>query len=105
MLTIKILWTVLVILCLIGLVWSFLEVREAQRLSVRNHEVAKFRYYLLDLSTEYIIRHLNDPNLTELNNPYLWLLEKHSYDEMLYSEKPLTLEEWFTEDEIKEIKS
>lgn len=105
MLTIEILWIISIILCFIGLTLSLLGIRKAHQLGIRNNEVAKFRYYLIDLSTEYIIKHLRDPNLTELKNPYIWLLGKYSYDEMLYSKKPLTLEAWFTESEIKEIKS
>lgn len=35
---------------------------------------------------------------------YIWFSDKWTFDRMLYSFKPLKLEYWFTEEEIREIK-
>lgn len=61
----------------------------------RNRLVAKFRLDLLNSID------VGDPQF----NIKLALLDKYSYDEMLYSLKPLSLESFYTEDEIKLLKN
>lgn len=53
------------------------------------------------MSCEYELRHL----LEHHNDAFKWFCDKHSYDRMLYSLKPLKLKYWFTDEEIKEINS
>lgn len=63
----------------------------------RNDKVYKFRYEILDLESE---RH-SEAIRQGLFFKRLNLLDKYSYDDMLYSFKPLKLENWFTEEEIE----
>lgn len=63
----------------------------------RNDKVYKFRCEIIDLEFE---RHL-EAIRQGLFFKHLHLVDKHSYDDMLYSFKPLKLENWFTEEEIK----
>lgn len=59
-------------------------------LLARNDRVRDFRLYILDLNPNKI------PESIEL-------YEKYSYEQMLYSFKPLRLECWFTKEELKTI--
>lgn len=63
----------------------------------RNDKVYEFRYKILDLESE---RH-SEAIRQGLFFKRLNLIDKHSYDDMLRSFKPLKLENWFTEEEIK----
>lgn len=63
----------------------------------RNNKVYKFRCEIIDLEFE---RHLEAIRQGLFFKP-LNLIDKHSYDEMLRSFKPLKLENWFTEEEIE----
>lgn len=63
----------------------------------RIDKVYKFRCEIIDLEFE---RHLEAIG-QGLFFKHLNLVDKHSYDEMLRSFKPLRLENWFTEEEIE----
>ena len=105
MLIVEIIWIVLVIVCIIGLVLSIKGVRESREALKRNKEVYPFRLQLLDLASAYNIKRLKDGTLTDENDALIWFFGKYTYEMMLYSDKPLTLEAWFTEEEITRIKS
>lgn len=68
---------------------------------IRNELVFRFFNKLINMSCEYELRHL----LEHHNDAFKWFCDKHSYDRMLYSLKPLKLKYWFTDEEIKEINS
>lgn len=57
---------------------------------VRNDRVYAFRLYILDLNPNKRLACIE-------------LHEKYSYEQMLYSFKPLKLKYWFTEEELKTI--
>lgn len=68
----------------------------------RNNKVAKFRKEILQMASEESERRINvgrNDFLVPLN-----IMDKHTYAQMLYSSKPLKLEAWFTEEEIKMLK-
>lgn len=64
----------------------------------RNDSVYKFRRYIIERVFEAKIRAINKGvfYLDEYDDIY----DKYSYDDMLYSFKPLKLEYWFTQEEI-----
>lgn len=68
----------------------------------RNKKVLIFVRKLIDMSSEYNQRRIAEYNY-EYKCAYNWFLHKHTYNEFLYSNKSLELEEWFTEEELKEI--
>lgn len=65
----------------------------------RNYEVHKFRFYLIDLCSNYAVKKI--ANSEDWN--YDKFLNKYSHKKMLYSFKPLKLENWFTKEEIDEL--
>ena len=67
--------------------------------SERNEAVFRFRTELIDMASDAAIRILFDGG-KEWHKPYD-IVERYSYDRMLYSLRPLKLEAWFTEEEIK----
>lgn len=64
-------------------------------IGIRNNKVGSFRSYLLNLCGKAANKYGDD-----WRKPYR-IYGKHSYYRMLYSFKPLKLEKWFTDDEIK----
>lgn len=105
MLIVEIIWAALVIACIIGLVLNIKGVLESRKALKRNKEVYLFRLQLLDLASAHNIKRLKDGTLTDENDALIWFFGKYTYDMMFYSDKPLTLEAWFTEEEITRIKS
>lgn len=68
---------------------------------IRNDKVYKFRGYIIDLIYSRASDMINE-GASYQDISYLWnMLEDISYDEMLYSFKPLKMEYWFTDDELK----
>lgn len=65
----------------------------------RNNKVYVFRMHVLDLCGSAAKRCGDD-----WCKPYR-ISHKHSYYRMLFSFKPLKLEAWFTDDEIKVLKN
>lgn len=79
--------------------------RKSNKFSKRNDEVYKFLTYINQvLCHEYIIRRLENDD-TDWNWPQIWFLGEYKYEEFLYSDKPLTLDEWWTEEEINKLMS
>lgn len=64
----------------------------------RDYKVYSFRKEIIDLTHSGII--LDE----ELFYKRMYLSDKHSYNKMLYSFKPLKLEYWYTPEEIKLMK-
>lgn len=87
---------------LIGLVVCSIGIFKCVRDLRRNNEVYEFRQKLLELAHNYNIRHIELP-LGEISGVYKWFVDKWTYDEMLKSRKSLTLEAWYTPEEIKKI--
>ena len=65
----------------------------------RIDKVYKFRRYIIELCFKAQVRSVNNGifNLEQYDAIYY----KHSYNDMLYSFKPLKLEYWFTKEEIE----
>ena len=79
-------WTV----CLVGMVYCTIQSAKSLKKLKRNDDVASYR---LDL----IHRCYLDADLLEK------IVNKHTYEEMLQSSKPLEDSYWFTPEEIEEI--
>lgn len=105
MLTFEIYWTVLMVLCIVGLVISMVETRRNRRILLRNEDVLPFRTRLLNLTTVYNLKRIKKGVFLHEDNALTWFFGKYTYEEMLYSKKPLTLEEWYTKEEIDRINS
>ena len=73
----------------------------------RNEKVKDFCFSLADMAYEYEVRRLkeyaeSDEERKE-KNAFDWFASKYSYEQFLYSLKPLKLEYWYTKEELKEI--
>ena len=84
-------------------------------LLIRNNNVCMFRITLNHLAGDLVINYIdsfeNDKEFTQhyseyecLNKASEHLRNKYTYDQMLFSFKPLRLESWFTEDELSFLK-
>lgn len=94
------------IICLIGIGFSFY-------MLIRNEKVADFQLTLVDLSHDVILSYLNSlKDDSEFDKEYYDKLCKYrdeicdiSYNEMMWSiTRPLTTEEWLTEEQIDFLK-
>ena len=79
-------WTV----CLVGMVYCTIQSAKSLKKLKRNGDVASYRIRL-------ICRCCSDADLAER------IVNKHTYEEMLQSSKPLEDSYWFTPEEIEEI--
>lgn len=71
----------------------------------RNDEVSKFlRHINQVLCHEYCERRLKAKD-TNWDWPQKWFLGKYKYTDFVFSNKPLTLEEWWTKEEINKLLS
>ena len=91
------------IISVIGIVVSFIGLYKCDKTLRRNNEVAKFKHMLGDMAHDYNIRHIKELTLEDVPKVWDWFANKWTYDELLYSSKPLILEEWFTPEEIEKI--
>lgn len=89
--------------CIIGLIICFIGLIKTSKEMRRNHKVAEFRSTLYDMSYDYALRNYKTEGLDEVNRVWDWFACKWIYDEMLKSSKPLTLEAWYTPEEIERI--
>lgn len=78
--------------CLVGMIYSAIQVSKSLKRLRRNDAVWNYR-------TGLIQRCSSDIELVEK------IINKHSYEDMLNSCKPLEDEYWFTEEEIEKINS
>lgn len=75
----------MIIVCNIGVIISMYVL-------IRNNKVYKFRRHLLNLICEDVSNNFREKQK---------LFSKYTYNNMLYSLKPLKMEYWFTEKELK----
>lgn len=69
----------------------------------RNNKVYAFSLYISDLAYLYNLRRIEEyPKKYE--DAHIWFADKWTYEQMLFSLKPLRLDNWFTEEELEEIK-
>lgn len=91
-------WTIIcivLVLCLIGLKICVCQMHRAD-------EVLAFRKGLINMAYEYNRRRIYEDNFN-YNDAFEWFSDKWTTEDMLHSRRPLTLEEWYTEEEIREI--
>lgn len=70
---------------------------------IRNYKVFNFRMYIADLIYSKGCDMIND-GASHRDIFYLWdMLDDISHEEMLYSFKPLKMECWFTDEELKSL--
>ena len=81
---------VVLTVCLVGMVYCAIQSAKYLKKLKRNDDVASYRIRL-------ICRCCSDVDLAER------IVNKHTYEEMLQSSKPLKDKYWFTPDEIREI--
>ena len=95
-------------LCIIILIAGFY-------LLCRNNNVCSFRIAINHFMSDFLINYLNsmedDDDFHKHQEEYERLIkcrdyiwEKYSYDQMLFSLKPLRIEDWFTKDELSFLK-
>lgn len=98
--------TVVFIICMLGIFFSFYMMN-------RNEKVAGLKLALNELSHNVLIRYLNSlKDDSELDKEYYDKLCKYrdeicdiSYNKMMWSiNRPLTIEEWLTEEQINFLK-
>lgn len=103
MLIAKIFLIVSFVICIIGLIICYIGLVQTSKEMERNHKVAEFRKMLYDMSYDYVMRNYRTEGLIEVQKVWDWFADKWSYKELLDSSKPLTLEEWYTKEEIERI--
>lgn len=103
MLIVKTALITLIAICIIGLIICFIGLAETRKQMKRNDKVAEFRNKLCNMSYDYAMRNYKTEGLYEINKVWDWFANKWTYDEMLKSSKPLTLEAWYTPEEIERI--
>ena len=79
---------------------------------IRNEKVCKFRIYILNMSYRHVDDYHNNIDWNSIDwedsyelhekacSLYRQINDKYEYEEMLFSIKPLRLDEWFTEEEV-----
>lgn len=72
---------------------------------IRNDNVLRFRLNICQLCSEYEQRKIENGTFNPDNLSFNWFLGKYSYGRMVLSFRPLKLEYWYTDEEIKEINS
>lgn len=104
----EIVFLVLLVVCFVGLAICFY-------FEMRSNEVYKFRLKVIDKvfgkinekiwsynGDEELMAHYNE--YTEYRDRLKQIQERHTYDKMLYSLKPLKMEKWFTPEELELLK-
>lgn len=74
---------------------------ESYKLSIRNKKVAVFRNLILSKIYNYLYKNNKTITLGDINTILKQYIDKWTYEEMLYSDKPLTLENWYTSEELQ----
>lgn len=83
--------------CTIGLFYTMWMMK-------RNYKVFILKKKIAELTYEFGMRHIFDEGNQSIE-AWDWFCNKYTYEEMLHSRKPLTLEAWYTEEELKRITS
>lgn len=84
-----------IILCLIALVCVCTIIVYSYEIR-RIDKVYKFRSFIIDLCYEYALKHKDLTSYERFHG-------KYTFDQMVYSFKPLTLEAWFSKEEIDDL--
>lgn len=94
----EIVLSIILFICVIALIFSIY-------ISTRNFKVRSFRLLLIEMSYGYELRRLRESGKRsgDEEDAFDWFLNKYSYEEQLFSLKPLKLKYWYTEEELKEI--
>lgn len=71
----------------------------------RADKVVDFRDKLCNMAEDYVLRNYPNEGVFESEKVWNWFVNKYTFEEMLKSSKPLTLEAWYTPKEIKRINS
>ena len=87
--------TPIIILCILWVGIIFL--------LIRNNKVYKFRTRLFYKLLKYGDRRIAEGDFTSYYKMVSIFMYRYSYERMVFSFRPLKLESWFTEDEIKEL--
>lgn len=87
------------ILIALAFTFLFLCVRDL----MRNDKVYEFKGMIIKMAHDYNMRHITERG--KVKNAHDWFTDKHSYEALLRSWKPLTLETWYTEEELTKIRS
>lgn len=69
----------------------------------RNFLVYEFQMALLSMAYNYNNRRLQS-GILDFEDAIDWFFDKHSYSSMVFSFKPLKLEYWYSEEELKRIR-
>jgi len=80
-------------------------------ISIRNKRVGMFRIMLNHLTSDLILNYLNskkEKSFQEQQDEYNYLVQrrehiinKHTYDRMLFSFKPLQINSWFSKEDVE----
>ena len=70
---------------------------------IRNEKVFVFRMYIIDRAYDELLRisHEDIDKYESMHKEWNKIYDRHSYNKMLFSFKPLKWEHWFTKEEIK----
>lgn len=74
------------------------------RYNWRCNSVYGLRCHIADMASAYNVRHLIVDSESRVS-AFSWFYSKWSFDDMLYSNRPLTLEAWYTPEELERIES
>lgn len=91
-----------IVVSILGVVATF-AVWGSMYFLIRNDRVLSFSRKVIDLCHERNMRMIHQFAPNSLNSFELFYEKLPSYESMLYSFKPLKLESYFTEEEIKEL--
>lgn len=72
-------------------------------IAIRNNKVFTFREYIIDRAYDEMlsILHKDIDKYESMHKEWNKIYDRHSYNKMLVSFKPLKSEHWFTEEEVK----
>lgn len=71
-------------------------------LMLRNIFVYSFKRKIVSMSEAYDRRKI-DAYIFDFDSAFDWFCDQYTYEEMLFSFKPLKLKYWYTEEELTEI--
>lgn len=94
---------IIMIMSAIGIIICLIGMYKCDKAIRRNREVARFKYMLGDMAHSYNMRHIKEIGIEDVHKVWSWFADKWTYDELLHSSRPLTLEEWYTKEEIERI--
>lgn len=89
---------------IISIILIVILIRDIKR-DHRRKKVVEFRNLLTKLECSYNYRRLAEEKYSEVNKTHEWFTDKWTFNEMLYSSKPLKLLSWYTNEELKRINS